>query len=240
MPVTVHHAQPLKNRFTTSDTCIILGNGPSLLRFLPELHQRTSQQHIPMFACNTFYTLESAKSLRPSFYALGDPVFETDAYIENLAAIFSDIVDAYPGISFVTSERIASHLYSKLSPYDELICRIYASKFSGFSQHGQYSFHLDSHIEPYQNVLILMLQYAIFMGFKRILLYGFDLTMSTDYHTRSAAHAVRKDVYRWKKLPVSISQEEVAFKDRLLRLQLKMLLRSPGACKSSIFFIHPL
>jgi hypothetical protein len=236
MRISIQHARRLKENFSASKTCIILGNGPSLRRSIPIICDNASRGAIPIFACNTFYEIDFAKSIRPTFYVFGDPVFESDDYISNLKEIFDNIVDSYPGVVFLTSQKIGIHLYNKLIELNHRYFKIYYSPFSGFITPGRYSFSLEKCIEPYQNVLLLMLQYAIFMGFKEILLYGFDLTNSHDYHKKSEQHAVKKDVYKWRRLPAEISKDESHRKKATVLIQLKTLLKSADSSEHTIIF----
>jgi hypothetical protein len=236
MGISIQHTRRLKESLSAGSTCIILGNGPSLRDSIPIVLEQAAKEGCSIFACNAFYQIEFAKSIRPTFYVLGDPVFESDEYIYNLREIFREIVEAYPGVVFLTSQNIGLHLYNKLTPLEDHYCKIYYSAFSWYMAPGKYSFRLDKCIEPYQNVLLLMLQYAIFLGFKKILLYGFDLSNSHDYHKKSVQHAVNKDVYKWRRLPAKISEDESNQKKTTVLIQLKTLLRSVDGSECTIIF----
>lgn len=222
--IPIHALPNIKNK-----SCILIGQGPSLLSHLQAINQSVSLNGSIIFACNTYFYCKNGDLPIPNFYVLGDPVFQNDKYISNLTEIFSSIVNRYPGINFLTSSNIAKHIYLKLLPSNSAPCRIIYAPFGDHLIKNTYSFRLDINIEPYQNILLLMIQFAVYLGFADLHLYGFDLTMSHNPLIRTTQYFDQVCPYKWAVKPIR-SPEQITYASNLLDHQIRLCLKS-AFCK---------
>ena len=217
-----------RNRIQNSNKlCHILGNGPSLKDSLSAAKVSAERHEGIIMAANTYYLSDSEIFPAPHYYVFGDPVLQTDDYIANLENIFLDVTARYPGVNILSSRLIANHISRKLNKYDrELIYRIFHTDFSDFLVKGQYSFALEQSLEPYQNVLIMMMQFAIFLGHKKLCLHGFDLSMSHNYQEKREDYFHRQSPYSWKTKPAKKTAHEITSSKNLIFEQFRILIRS--------------
>jgi hypothetical protein len=217
--------------------CILLGNGPSLRSHIDFINDCLKTGHAIAFACNTYAMFNIPSIPVPSYYVLGDPLFQSDDYIENLGDIFRSIAYRFPGITFLTSTLIAKHLYSKIAAYSDICCKIVYAPFGPHQVAGKYLFNLEQRIEPYQNILVLMIQYAVFLGFKKINLFGFDLSMSHSYRPKASDYFGDQILtYNWKKKPDEPSALLQKSNSMLVHRQIQVAVESAKALNVEVLW----
>lgn len=159
--------------------CFIIGNGPSLaLSDLDKIKKEIS------FGCNSIYALYSKTEWRPTYYCSSDPIgiklyFGNGAVLSKIAnnstAVFTNILyDIY------CSENRPDNLFfykTYLETIDGLIC--FSSDFS-------------DKVYISGTITYIMLQLAVYMGFKEIYLLGIDFTFSAE--RKYDGSIVRNDV----------------------------------------------
>lgn len=217
-----------RNRIQNSNKiCHILGNGPSLKDSLNAVKVSAERHEGIVMAANTYYLSDPEIFPAPHYYVFGDPVLQTDDYIANLENIFLEVTTRFPGINILSSRLIANHISRKLNKYDsKLTYRILCTDFNDFFVKGQYSFALEQSLEPYQNVLIMMMQFAIFLGHKKLCLHGFDLSMSHNYQEKPEDYFHRQSPYAWKLKPPKKMSHEIINSKNLIIEQFRILIRS--------------
>jgi hypothetical protein len=180
-----------------------------------------------VFACNAYSTYSFPGMPIPSYYVLGDPLFQSDDYIDNLESFFCSIVRRFPGVTLATSQSISKHIYRKILGHPDILCKILYAPFGPHPLSGKYMFNLQHNIEPYQNVLVLMIQYAVFLGFRKIELFGFDLSMSHSYQQKASDYFAEQTLtYSWIYKPAAPSDHVINQKKALLRNQIQAVIDS--------------
>ena len=157
------------------ETCIIIGNGPSLNQIDMDL---VSQ--FPHFAVNSYFLLEEKIKRPPDFYVVED----TAVFKDN----FSEIIDFEAGQKFFpmiykeklldgrTSEDLGNPLFFRMN-------QGFYGRSTGTLGYPRFSQDFSQRAYCGQSVTIINLQLAYWMGFQRVLLIGMDFS----YHIPSDA-----------------------------------------------------
>lgn len=175
----------------------LLGCGPSLATV--ELRQLAKTGRL--FVCNGF-AHSGIQCIYPMLYFLGDPLYGDIEYLAS-EGIIEKIALIYTHVTIFTSEGLAE----VIGNYAARACKeldstmlLLSSKFVGGSPCGPFKCTLSEGLEHYQNILVLMLQVAIFMNAKRICLHGFDFGNILGYplnvdrhHFYSESHELQWD-----------------------------------------------
>lgn len=153
--------------------CFIIGNGPSLrIEDLEKLCDDVT------FACNTIYAIYDSTDWRPNYYITGDTVLcdRILANKENVKEIIAGCEAAFLGVVGKGFE---------FRDDNELQMIYYLRREHKRDENTQLPCFSDDCSEVVYNssmVTYVMLQLAVYMGFKQIYLLGMDFTFSHEYH----------------------------------------------------------
>jgi hypothetical protein len=171
----------LKHR-TTKKTCMILGNGPSLLTSI-EKYNKTGAK-IDLFCVNNFACTEQYETLKPEYYILQAPQFfqEDDKlssfYIEQRQTLFNHIKEKTNWDLFVVIPIKAkkSSAFNALLASNKHLKPLYFNDtaIEGFTFIKRFSFTKSLGMPRPHNVLIPSLINAINIGFTEIYIVGAD------------------------------------------------------------------
>jgi hypothetical protein len=151
---------------------VLIGNGLSLNPKILE-----SLKNCITYACNEFWEGECHNSFFPTFYCLGDPAYaDPNLYPGDLDYFYSGLINKYPYTTILASQGIAERIIQQTSGSTTQPNILWAPFSDSYSDDHQYSLRLHEALEPFQNVLIFMLQYACYFGAREIELHGFDFT----------------------------------------------------------------
>ncbi len=148
-------------------SCYILGNAPSLNN-----HDLLLLADHPVFCMNTFFVHKDFDSIKPGFYVFADPdlkkIDETeirDWWMKLIAATSNRGI-----LFFLPIQLKDSYVHEKLANE-----RLHFVDLSlPFSKQSVKGFDLSLPVNGVQNVLVLTIQIAMYMGFTRIYLLGAD------------------------------------------------------------------
>lgn len=150
--------------------CHILGNGKTLTDAL----LRSVSEH-QVIVCNYFYTHPLSGLIHNPIYCIGDPLIGDDS--DNQIRLLMDTNSLIHHPVFVMPSEIAFKFKQSTSSGSLNLgqkVKILHSPFTDFNaDRPTYDFRLDIGIQPYQNILAFMLQIAIYLGFRDIVLHGF-------------------------------------------------------------------
>jgi len=151
---------------------VLIGNGASLNPKILE-----SLKNCITYTCNGFWKGECHSSFFPTFYCLGDPAYSnSELYPGDLDKFYSGLINKYPFTTILTSQGIAERIIQQTSGSATKPNILWAPFSERFYDEHKYSLRLHEALEPFQNVLVLMLQYACYFGAREIELHGFDFT----------------------------------------------------------------
>lgn len=137
------------------EDCVVIGNGPSLrIEDLTELHRLG----IPTFACNRVYLAFDKTQWRPTYYFMSD---------KKLIEQFDGVVPEVPSNRTFFPKRYRGRIENGMF-YNEL-------EFD-YEKEGRFSLDAAKGIYPGGSVTTEMLQFAYYMGFRRIYLIGVDFS----------------------------------------------------------------
>lgn len=165
-----------KNR----NTCVVLGNGPSLNEAL--LNNEVEKGDY--FALNMFVLSDYFKILKPSFYFLVDNVFFNphDSRERDLSV---KIVDSLSKVDWQMALIIPNKIdykpfAQKLNNPNVTIIRANTNDFLGYKAIRNFVYKSNLGAPPCQTVMITALFSAINLGYKKIYLYGADHSWTKD------------------------------------------------------------
>jgi hypothetical protein len=173
--ILVRSKKGLRLPVATSDSCIVLGNGPSLNTSF-KAHPDFFRKH-PLVCVNSFSVTDQYTELKPSYYVMLDPGF----WLGN-GDLINNTVNA---IRTKTSWKLhlmvppvagKSTLLSKLEKENTNITISYFNYtvYKGFEKTGYSLFKKNLAMPQSQNVLVASIFLSLNMGFKNIYLFGAD------------------------------------------------------------------
>jgi Protein of unknown function DUF115 len=156
------------------DTCLVLGNGPSLKSALA--NKRDYFRHGSLMCVNTFSLSPEYTDLKPTYYVMLDPgLWHADNNLirETMEAIGQKTT--WPLHLIVPHEARMSKYIASFSGHSSITVHyINYVVFKGFEKTANYFFRKNKAMPQSQNVLVASLFFAINIGFKRIELFGAD------------------------------------------------------------------
>ena len=162
------HISQLRNVYITGNTCILFGNGPSLM----DIDLRSLVRY-PIFASNAYGLLTSDKLPPPTFYCIADAGYHNELEYKNHENFYKTLFATYPDTVLLASPEIIAtagkyiHIrkcYSIPTIRDKRLLDI------GFNPN---LLELDG-MPGVQSVSQMMIMMAIYMGFSRLYLIGMD------------------------------------------------------------------
>jgi Protein of unknown function DUF115 len=179
------------------ETCVVLGNGPSLkesiLTFDSEL-----KRHV-LFCVNNFANAEEYKTLKPEFYTMLDPSFWIEKPHVDVVKCFKNIIEktTWQLKLIVPVEAKKSKFFNELNKKNKLINVLYYNYivFKGFTKVAHYFFKQQWAAPQSQNVLVVSLFLSLNIGFKKIYLLGADHTWHQNLHVNEKNQLCLKDIH---------------------------------------------
>lgn len=192
----------IKSRFglklprAVSDSCIVLGNGPSLNRSLKN-HPDFFKKH-PIVCVNNFSVSEKYEQLQPAYYIMLDPLFwlgDTEIVKKTLESLTKKTTwklnlllpqNASNSVKFMTEIKRNSNIAVSFFNY---------TVFKGFEGIGNYLFRKNLATVQSQNVIVTSLFISINLGFKSVYLLGADHNWHENLHLNENNQLCLKDVH---------------------------------------------
>ncbi len=172
----------LLNHRTNKKTCLILGNGPTLLTSIEKYKKLGTK--LDLFCVNNFACTSQYEDLKPEFYILQAPQFFLDDdklstfYIEQRRTLFNHIQTKTNWDIFLVIPVKAkkSTAFNQLLASNEHLKPLYFNDtaIEGFSFIKRFCFNNSLGMPRPHNVLIPSLMNAINIGFKEIYIVGAD------------------------------------------------------------------
>lgn len=178
-----------------SETCIILGNGPSL---------KTSLEKHPDFiakSClmcvNNFATTAEFETLKPSYYSMLDPCYWIDEPNEMAKKCLLNLQQktSWKIKLLLPNEAKQSKAFSDLCKQNKNIEIVYYNYtvFKGFENISHFFFRKNLAMPQSQNILVACLFLGINMGFKQLYLLGADHTWHENLFVNEKSQLCLKD-----------------------------------------------
>jgi hypothetical protein len=184
----------------TSDSCIVLGNGPSLKQSL-EKHPDFFKQH-PLVCVNSFSVTDEYTILKPLYYVILDYSFwksEAEIIVKSLDAIKTKTT--WELNLFVPQLSAKSKRFEALVEQNKNIKLHYFNYtvFKGFDGLAHFFYAKNLAMPQSQNVLVASLFVAINTGFKKIYLVGADHTWHQTLYVNEQNQVCVKHVHFYEK-----------------------------------------
>lgn len=159
--------------------CFVIGNGPSLNQ-----HDLVKLSNEETFVVNSFHLHKDLKIINPSYYVFADPLIHK-VENENVADWWKEIGNNTMGLR---TEFILP-LTIKDTPIDGIYLKGKKKYYLDFALPMNYqvvdNFTPTGPVNYVQNVVILAIQAAIYMGFDKIILLGVDHNWLSHFKTES-------------------------------------------------------
>ena len=150
------------------ETCVIVGNGPSL-----NLTDMQLVSKFPYFAVNSFFLLEDKIERPPDFYVVEDTAVFKDNFEEivNFEAELKLFPTMYKEklLSARTAEELGNPLFFRMN-------QGFYGRRTGALGYPRFSQDASQRVFCGQSVTIINLQLAYWMGFSKVLLVGMDFS----------------------------------------------------------------
>lgn len=179
-----------------SDTCIVLGNGPSLQSSL-EKHSAFLKKH-SLLCVNSFSITEHYSELQPAYYVILDPGFwhgESDIIVNSIEAIRTKTTWKLNLLlpPFAKGSKRITEL-EKQNPNIHILYFNYTT-FKGFPSIANFLYKKNLAIIQSQNVLVASIFLSINMNFKKTIVVGADHTWHQNLHLDDQNMLNIKDVH---------------------------------------------
>jgi len=165
-----------------SDTCIVLGTGPSLKTSLEKFPEHFFGQ--PLLCVNTFCLTEEFTKLKPSYYVMMDPSlwYSDNDLVQKVMATIREKT-TWKLYFMVPQDARRSKRIAALAenPNIELIFFNYVV-FKGFDRIARFFFRKNMAMPQSENVLVASIFLMINVGYKRIELFGADHSWHEQLH----------------------------------------------------------
>lgn len=165
------------------DSCILLGNGPSLKTSLDQ-NPDFFRKH-PLICVNSFSLTNEYTELKPSYCVILDPGFwmSSESVVINTVQSLIEKT-SWPLIIMIPREARRSALFSGLEKQNNNIKVIYFNYtvFKGFTKISHFFYKRNIAMPQSQNVLVAALFLGINIGYKNIYLFGADHTWHENLH----------------------------------------------------------
>jgi len=157
---------------SSNDFCIICGNGPSLNDF-----DFNSVKGKPIFTVNYFFNGNHKINIEPTYHVVIDNAF-TKSDLPNLGLNY--IIDSYKS-NLNTKFILRFDMLSKIKNFDSLLSRAYFLNYKNIQYKDYLRINMTEVMTASQNVILMCLQIALFMGFKKIFLIGCENNFFSNY-----------------------------------------------------------
>jgi len=185
---------------TDAESCIVLGNGPSLKQSF-EKHPNFFKQ-FPLVCVNSFSVTEEFVALKPQYYVILDYSFwksEAEVILKSLEALKTKTT--WHMDLFVPQLAEKSGRFKVLCEQNKNIRLHYYNYtvFKGFENIAHYFYSKKLAMPQSQNVLVASLFLAINTGFKKIYLVGADHTWHQTLYVNEQNQVCVKHVHFYEK-----------------------------------------
>lgn len=179
------------------NSCIILGNGPSLNTSLAR-HYEFFKQH-SLVCVNHFALSKEYTSLKPSYYVLLDPVMWLNNADDAAKRTFDAIIENTTWeLKILIPQKVRGSEFLKrvtdANPHIKVHYFNY-TVFKGFRYFAHALFRRNLAMPQSQNVLVASIFLCINMHFKKIILVGADHTWHENLHVNEQNQLCMKDVH---------------------------------------------
>lgn len=190
-----------------SESCIVLGNGPSLKTSLQQHHGTFAKEQL--VCVNNFSTLPEFTTLKPNYYVVLDFAF----WLSDDQLIL-DTIEALKTKTTWELHLFVPRLAAKTKRFDELaranthihLHYFNYSVFKGFESICHHYYKRNLAMPQSQNVLVAAIFLAINSGFKKITVVGADHT----WHEH--LHLDQNNVLHFKNIHFFENEEKVEYK----------------------------
>lgn len=166
----------------TSDTCTVLGNGPSLKMALDSKEVQLDGNDV--YAVNMFCLSEYFTTIRPRFYFLIDAALfapKTDRH----RVMVKKLIEKFNAVSWemylvISSSALSGGLLKEIKNPNVKVLHMNSTTFEGFKTVSHFFFRHRLAMPRCQTVVNFALATGIVMGYKTILLYGADHSWTRD------------------------------------------------------------
>lgn len=179
-----------------SETCIVLGNGPSLKTSLKN-HPAFFKKH-PLVCVNSYATTEEYTLLKPHYYV----VFDSGWWMSDGKAVLDSIEamrtrTTWPLELFVPRIASKSNRFTELCAANKNIKLNYFNYtvFEGFTSIAHLLYNKNLAMPQSQNVLVASIFLSINMGFKKIMIVGADHSWHQTIHLDNTNTLCIKDIH---------------------------------------------
>ena len=177
----------LKTRFkktisfqTTSDQCLIMGNGPSLLESLENNKDKLSG--LDLVAVNFMALSEEYAEYKPNIYILCDPAFwfdttseETKIKVKNFYSLISQNTNWKLQLFMPYQALKKKEIKEALSHNPNIRLHYYNNiKFEGYNFFSYRIYNKQWGMPRAENVVVAALMLAVYSGYKKIYIAGAD------------------------------------------------------------------
>jgi hypothetical protein len=183
------------------ESCIVLGNGPSLTASLQK-HPDFLKKHT-LLCVNNFSISDQYELLKPTYYVMLDPAFwdEENELIKKTMSAIAQKTD-WPLTLLVAMEAKKSALINQLKTVNPNI-RIQYYNYTVFTGFESISFWFYKHqlaMPQSQNVIVAALFLALNLNFKKIILLGADHSWHEQLHVNDENVLCIKDQHFYDNL----------------------------------------
>lgn len=190
----------------SSNSCIVLGNGPSLNESIKN-HPEFFKKH-ELLCVNSFSITDLYQELKPSYYVMLDPGFwfgDSEFIINTINAL--KVKTTWPMVLFLPHlakksskiKEVASNSNIKIQYFNYTV-------FKGFDSIAYWFYKKNLAMSQSQNVLVGSLFLSINLGFKEVYLFGADQTWHHNLHVNENNVPCIKNVHFYE------NQEKVEYK----------------------------
>lgn len=181
---------------TKNESCIILGNGPSLKTSLSKHPEAFLKQ--PLVCVNGFSLTEEYSTLKPQYYVILDNSFwisESKFVLDTIETLKTKTT--WKVQLLIPQIASKSQRFTELCEVNKNIELIYFNYtvFKGFSSIGNFLYNKNLAMPQSQNVLVAAIFLSINIGFKKIIIVGADHTWHQNLHLDETNMLHIKDVH---------------------------------------------
>lgn len=180
----------------TSDTCVILGNGPSLQQSM-DAHPDFFKSH-DLLCVNSFSVTKEYTELKPSYYVMLDPGLWLGDH-ETAKKTFECIrtTTSWPLTLYIPVSASDQGIFKELARANPNIRVVFFNYtvYKGFQNLGYWLFRRNLAMPQSQNVLVASLFLAVNMRYKNVYLFGADHTWHQNLHVDDNNMLCLKDVH---------------------------------------------
>lgn len=168
-----------KNRLSDYDTLTLLSNAPSLKEVLPSLFSDNKFKKTDFVVLNFFALCNEFLRLKPLHYCFADPMFYTKNHryndVMSLFKVLNQSVDWDMNIYIVRNRKSFLNFSGLNNPHLKII-QVSDNPYSGYKNIRNWAYKHNFSNPYFSTVAILAIYIGINSGYKKINLYGVDMS----------------------------------------------------------------